>query len=171
MSSFIWFYCVALDCQKKNPKEHKYKSRQRRCSLKKGGLKNFAKFARKHLSQSFFKKKLQASSFKLQASLITVPTILVVINHIPVICIYIYIFIYLTNMHQVQVFIVLYILCIYIYIYIYIYIFITGKWISNVYLVKFSTSLLSSLSTYFLWEFIYKRCERQAMTCISNLRK
>ena len=146
MSSFIWFYCVALDCQKKNPNEHKYKSRQRRCSLKKGGLKNFAKFARKHLSQSFFKKKLQASSFKLQASLITVPTILLVINHIPVICIYIY-------------------------IYIYIYIFITGKRISNVYLVKFSTSLLSSLSTYSLWEFIYKRCERQAMTCISNLRK
>ena len=86
---------------------------------------------------------------------------------------YIYIYIYIFNKYEVNnkyapgsgFYSFIYIM------YIYIYIFITGKRISNVYLVKFSTSLLSSLSTYSLWEFIYKRCERQAMTCISNLRK
>ena len=42
-----------------------YRSSHRRCSIKKGALKSFAKYTGKHLCQSlFFKIKLQAKAFE-----------------------------------------------------------------------------------------------------------
>ena len=54
------FYCSTLYCMNY---VHSYRSSHRRCSVRKGFLRNFAKFTGKHLCQSLFFNKVTACNF------------------------------------------------------------------------------------------------------------
>ena len=54
----LYRFCLLIPEDNKNYKEKKDRSSHRRCSVKKGVLRNFAKFTGKHLYQSLFFNKI-----------------------------------------------------------------------------------------------------------------